>query len=179
MPASSRGLSGLSQLDGAEGVIAYTVDPVSVVSSHQATTGVIHGVGVWLPARMSVTYLSTFIVTAGANLTHAQLGLYDSAFALVASTADSPTTFQSTGWGELALSGGPYVTPAAGIYYLADVFVGGTQPFYKATGQTASPHHALSPGGVFIYWQQTGPLNALPNPAVPVTSSVAHLMACR
>lgn len=159
------------------GMAAITVDPVYAITNHQATSGVVHGVAVYLPAGKVLTKISCFIQTAGAALTNGQLGIYDNSFNLVAVTPDTPAAFQTTGWIELSFTQ-PFTVPASGAYHLADTYAGTTMLFYKATGQTVTPHHALYPSGSFSYWQQTGQ-NTLPSVATPVTSGVAHMMAVR
>jgi hypothetical protein len=159
------------------GLAAVTVDPVYAITNHQATSGVVHGVAVYLPAGKVLTKISCFIQTAGVGLTNGQLGIYDSNFSLVAVTPDTPAAFQATGWIELSFTQ-TFVVPSSGAYHLADTYAGTTMPFYKAAGQTIGPNHALLPSGVLSYWQQAGQ-NTLPSTATPTASGVAHMMAVR
>lgn len=173
-PNQFPGSGGQDPLFAAAGILAWSIDPRVCVNSTPAASGDFHAGAVWLPAGIKITNLAQYAKTAGTAVTHAFLGIYDNTLTRVAETADSPTAFQTTGWITLALTA-PYTTPAAGLYYFADVvtatttmpgtlngpliadapaaiLANGTVLSVKAPGFTALPGTMpSSPGGVTIH----------------------------
>lgn len=143
------------------GLAAWTADPTT--ASFAATQANCHLGAVWLAAGTIITHLSVPVTSAGAGMTHGQLGIYDKTLALVASTADTPAAFQTTGWVELALTA-PWTVPTAGLYYLASSYAGTTLPTILNTKQDVNVSQLL-PGGLprGVHAQASG---SLPNPAI-------------
>lgn len=97
-----------------------------------------------------------------------KVGIYSSALALLATSADDNTAFQSTGWKQVALTA-TYTVPNSGLYYLASGFAATTtQPDLLFTTQNATVSDGY-PAGTFaraVYAQVPVAGQGLPNPAV-------------
>ena len=154
-------------------------DPAGILQAAQDSTGSIHGSGIWLPAGKTISKLAELVTVAGATMTHGILGLFDSGFNLLAQSADTPAAFQATGWIELSL-GSPYVTPAAGMYYVADLLAGTTMPTTGNLGSLAATNaRAQLPGGLWRYFTMAGPLAAFPSPLTPAISGLVRIFTLR
>lgn len=154
-------------------------DPALIVQAAQDSSGSVHGSGVWLPGGKTISRIADFVTVAGAGMAHGILGLFDSAFNLLAQSADTPAAWQTTGWVELPLVT-PYTTPAAGIYYVADLLAGTTMPT-TGNGGSFSPANARSqlPGGVWRFFNMAGPLTAFPAQLTPAISGLVRIFTLR
>jgi hypothetical protein len=149
------------------GLVAWTFHPsLATFAGTQANT---HLGSVWLKKDTVVTYLAVPVTIAGSGGTVGQLGIYDKNLNLVASTANSPAAFASTGWRELALTA-PYVVPADGLYYLASGFYGGTLPTVLNVQQNGGIIGQPLPGGARLGVHADVPVSGLPNPAPSVAT---------
>lgn len=120
-------------------LVAWTVDPVLINGFNtQANT---HLGGVYLAAGTVVSGLSVCVGTAGAGMTHGQLGIYDAGQNLLVSTPDSPAAFQGTGWVVVNFAK-PWVARYSGLYYFGSTFTGTTLP---AVGNVASQTQVTGP----------------------------------
>lgn len=165
----------------AMGIVATTTDiRLGAITPHQATTQVVHGNAVFIPKGKTVTRIEVFVSTSGVGVTDAWVGIYDKGYNLLAVSADTPAFANAApGWQGAALTT-PWVSPRSDYYYLADLYIGGTQPFYTDTGSVANSaaSQLSSAGAPFMWWQQTGQ-SVLPNLATPIASAVPHLMVAR
>ncbi len=118
-PKSSR----LEDFAADTGIIAQPT--LTLVTGAAAATQVIYGTGVHLYAGESITNIIVNVTTAGAGTTptNLRLGLWNSAATpvCVANTPDIAATgsLTSNGYKVTAISAGPYVVPASGLYYAA------------------------------------------------------------
>lgn len=167
-------------MPGAVGFLGWTGDPANIFQTALDSTGSIHGGGIWLPAGATVSRIAELVSAAGVAMTHGIFGLFDSAFNLLAQSADTPAAFQAAGWVELPLLA-PYTTPAAGIYYLADLLAAGTtMPSTGNMGSLGTTNaRSLLPDGIWRYFTMAGPLAAFPSPLTPAISGVTRCLLCR
>lgn len=117
------------------------------------------------------------VAASGTAPTLARAGIFDSTFALVASTADlhASAIWTATGYATAALSAS-YSPSVSGLYYagfLKNGTWGTTQPsFLSGTTQTLAGH--IISGSLRPWWEQT--LQAdLPNPATPANPTNAPI----
>lgn len=149
------------------GLKAWTFHPSQATfAGTQANT---HLGSVYLKKGTVIKYLSVPVTVAGATMTFAKLGIYDSGLNLVAQTADMSAAFQATGWIEGALTQ-PYVVPSSGIYYLASGFTGTTLPTVLNVQQNGAVVGSALPGGARLGVHAAVPSGALPNPAPSVST---------
>jgi hypothetical protein len=157
----------------ARGYFAETVDQRQVAASGVLVSGLATYGAVGLYAEEKISNLSISIIgTLGSGVTLSKMGIYSSTGALLASTADQGTSWQSSiGLKTMPLTT-PYVVPVTGVYYLGILCV------FTTTGPTVSricsggvfPQFAM-PGALSAYYAQTG-LADLPNPATFTTTNV-------
>lgn len=167
--------SSLDPLFNSVGIICWSIDPRECNNSTPAASGDFHAGVVWLPAGTKIANLSEYAKTAGVAITHAWLAIYDANLNLVAQTADNPTAFQATGWITVPLVAS-YTTPAAGIYYLADLISATTTMPGTLNGPViADQPAAILPGAVPLSFKDTG-LSALPTPPAKIGGSTVHCM---
>lgn len=172
--------SDVNLLPEALGAVAWTQDPrFGGLVGHQATSGILHGNAVWIPQGKTITRLEVFIATAGIGVTDAWVAIYDKSLALLAQSNDTPAFANVLGWQGANLQA-PWTCPRSDFYYFADLYIGGTMPFYTDSGTVAAAALSQTPnaGLPFLWFQQVG-LAALPNPCVPAQSQVPHMMVAR
>src|SRR5690349_3000837 len=121
------------------GLLGWSLDPATAIGSLQTSAGVLHLIEVRLRAG-TVDTLYVRIGTAGATLTASQnfLALLDSTGARIGLTADQSTAWTTTGTKSAALT-----TPAAvtgGVYYVAILSNGTTQPTFIASSSLGQPN---------------------------------------
>ena len=106
------------------------------------------------------------------GLTLWRLGVYNAAFALVASTATFHGTVngQAAGYYEQALST-PYTIPSDGPYYIGFLGVGGTAPTVNVAVNTS----VRPVNGIYSVWRQLG-LADLPATATRADGSFGYYM---
>lgn len=121
------------------GLITWTQDPATCAAGQLvATAGTVNFARIHLPEAKTITNILLFVSTAGVTLTSGQCfaALYTAAGALVASTADQATAWQSTGTKTMALSSAQPC--AAGDYLVAFFYNGTTAPtFLRGVSQSA------------------------------------------
>jgi hypothetical protein len=170
-------------------------DPSVYQSFSQKNNAYLHGHACYLLAGTTITYLSMFWGGAGSGVTHCRYGIYNSSYAKVAESADTPG-IAAQGWRELALSS-PYVVPSNGVYYLTELIVASTMPDIlgnfsdlrsgAGSGSGSQTGRGGMPGGAYLWWFDpnvagggTGYTSgAMPSTAVPQASSSDHCMLAR
>lgn len=158
-----------------QGLVSEVFDRGLVVSGITPAADSLRLSGMPLRAGMLITNLVAIVITVGVDMTHTWFALYSPTFALVAQTADTPAVFQSPDVRSLALTA-PVVVPTSGLYYAA--MLGSTatsMPQLVGTYATADSFLGIG-AGQFRAGRQSG-LAALPDPAVPVGSSLLPYMA--
>ena len=189
MPSDLRDLAGFgpnsadsNQLAEAFGFLAWTCDPRDGVQANTDSTGSIHGTAVWLPAGVIVSKIANHVTVVGAGMTHSFTGLYDQNFNLLATSADSPSLYNSTvGWVELPMVT-PYKTTYNGVYYAVDLnATGTTNPTMLNSGSFAAGiNRAQLPNGTWRYFNAAGsPFTSLPATLTPNTSGLSRVFTIR
>lgn len=146
------------------GLITWTVDPATCASGTiLAAAGTVNVARVHVPVAASATNIELFATAAGASLTAGECfaGLYTSAGALVASTADQSTNWASSGAKTMPLLGGPYnLLPGD---YLIGWFANGTTlpTFLRGVSQSAA-NYKLTAGSARFATAATGQTTAMP-----------------
>jgi hypothetical protein len=163
---------GAAWAPGDHGLVTWNGDPVyAAANSVLPTAGQVHHVRVHCPTVFTATNLIIYVVTAGVTLTSGQCfaGLYSSAGALIASTADlssGATSFATGGSYTFPLASGPFTNQAAGDYTIAMFFNGTTGPSIARFGNVAAnlPNVALASPSLrhFIDSTNTGRTTTLP-----------------
>lgn len=164
-------------LPAMQGFLGWSFDPATSNSSTNPITGTVYATGVYLPAG-TVTNLHLYVATGGAA-THCAMGLYSSSGTLLSQTADQTSTTSSTGLKTWAL-GVPQVV-AAGYYYLAMAFAGGSMPgVTSAAGITAAVVNAATGAApIQTRFSSSGTAYAtvLPSPLGTLTGSAKTVWA--
>lgn len=115
--------------------LGWSVAPEGVGPGAVNASGTLYGLRIPVPVTISVTNMWIYVNTAGATLTAAQnlLGLYTSAGAKIAQTADQATAWTATGLKSAALTGGPFtIVGGPNVYvYAAILSVGTTPPVFR------------------------------------------------
>lgn len=122
---------------GTTGSLASTYNRVSLSSSQTAVlvSGTLRVFGILLPSGLPVANITFYSRTTGAGTpTHQFFVLLDSSRNVLAKTADDT----NVPWGSntaktLAVAGGPYVTTAAGFYYIGVLVTATTPPSLEST----------------------------------------------
>ena len=145
------------------------------------TSGTIHGSSVRLTAGQVVTSLSELVVTAGAGVTIGRYAIYDKNLSLVASTANSPASFEVTGqWVELPLTT-PYTVPTTGLYYFVDLIAATTTtPVVGLIGfNTGTEARGTLPGGALRNLAAGPALTSFPATLTPNPTSITRAILAR
>lgn len=145
-------------------LITWTMDPATCTSGTiLAAAGTVNVARVHVPIAASVTNVELFITAAGVTLTANECfaGLYTTAGAPVASTADQSASWVSTGAKTMPLTGGPY-NLTAGDYLIAWFANGTTLPtFLRGVSQSAA-NYKLSAANARFATAATGQTTAMP-----------------
>lgn len=120
-----------------------------------------------------VTNVLSLVTTAGSSLTLVKFGLYSSAAALLASTADVKADFAGTGEKTAALSS-PYTVTANGVYYLAVLGVGTTPPTLAGFTLNSGTQEAVG-DGVRLSGQQVSQSDLPSTATIAATGTLAWL----
>lgn len=124
------------------GWLAWSHPPSVPSSGAVNVSGTLYGTRVQMPYPISTTGVCCQVITAGATLTSGQclLGLYTSAGVKIAQTADMSTTWNSTGFKQVAWTGGPFALAGGpGVfYYVAFLAVGTTPPVFRGVNGVAT-----------------------------------------
>lgn len=135
----------------AQGMVAQTFDRVAVDGFTALSDQRLYLTLIPLRAGQVLTNAVIIITVAGGTLTLGKIGIYDSAFNLVAETANQTTEWETTGTISTALTT-PYTVPSTGGYYAAIVSSGTTRPTVahgKASATTAEAvGSGLKPHGI-------------------------------
>jgi hypothetical protein len=126
-----------------QGFLAWSGNPAYASDTGQPSSGGIRLCKIFLRRAATISNIWVCVTTAGATLTSGQnlLGLYTSAGARVAVTADQATAWTTTGNKSAALTAS--YSAAAGTYYVAILSVGTTIPQFSAmSAPTVSPVNA-------------------------------------
>jgi hypothetical protein len=161
-------------------VIVETVDIAAVgpvANAALSVSGTLRASLVGLQAGVRITNLTVQVTNAGVGMTHWWHAIWDSSLNLVANTADSATSVQSTGNITLALASA-YTPTLSGGYYLGYLGTTGTSMPTLAAGTSGaySQFGGAIGTGLAAAIQQTG-LSALPNPAVAASASLVVWIA--
>ena len=149
----------------AGGLVAQTTPFLTTGGATTLTSGKLYGVGVWLPAGLTITNMHIWVEMVAATVTLTRVGVYDSAFALVASTDNDATLQTSSAFRSKALSS-PYKTPTDGVYYFAYLNVASTPgALFRSGGIPASGVPRIG-SNAYFYWAQSGRTD-LPATATP------------
>jgi hypothetical protein len=156
------------------GFKCWTNDPGFVIASYVATNTMIlcqvkHPGG-------TVTGIVTTILTAGSGLTAGGCfaAIYDTAYNLLAATADQSTTWLTAGTPLMPLAGGP-ISPAAGAYFIGIYANGTTGPAFTRSSGTGLPNAGLA---IPRYVAQSGVTGAPPAKLLStITSTTNPFMA--
>jgi hypothetical protein len=138
--AGNKTLSGtttLAQIETSEfkpndhSFIAWAYDPFLCATQTVTTGGLLYCVKIPIPVATNITNLWLGINGPGVTLTSGQnfAGLYSSAGALLASSADQSTAWLSSGLIQMALTGAP-IAVSAGYVYVCWYSVGTTKPSF-------------------------------------------------
>lgn len=102
----------------------------SVGSASFLTSGQVYFTGLWLRAGDSISTISFAAGGTGATLpTNQWFVLADASLNKVAITADDTTTaWAASGVKTLSITGGPYVVPSSGLYYVGILVVASVTP---------------------------------------------------
>lgn len=134
------------------GLIAETTprnNTISVASA--AVSGTVYYTAIALLAGDLVTNLSISVGVAASGLTLSKVGLYSSAGALLASSADQGVSWQTTGIKTIALAA-PFPVLVSGIYYVALIAVGTTPPsIARGGGGGAGTPFLIAPIGAGVW----------------------------
>lgn len=135
-PAGSNGTNGADGVSGALSVYepqnhvstwqAWTIDPRLVQPNSNLSNQSLYFYRVRKPVTGPITNMITYISTAGSSLTSAYLGVYSQAGVLLGQTANSTTTFQSTGLKSVPLTAPTSSIAAGTMIYLSMLFASGT-----------------------------------------------------
>lgn len=140
---------------GSVGARAATFDRYSAVFNHgltQATSGTLRLYAISLPKGFRLFNIAFWSGTAALVAgTNQWFGLFDSALAVLAKTADDTNTaWAATSKKILAIANGPFVTTYSGIHYVGILIAAGTVPNIagiSAAVLTGARAAALVPGG--------------------------------
>jgi peptidoglycan/xylan/chitin deacetylase (PgdA/CDA1 family) len=147
------------------GLIAWAYDPAlaGVNSSLPNAQGTMQVVKLHNPTQVTVTNIILAISTAGATLTSGQnfATLYNSTGALVGTTADQATNWQTNGAKIMGISGGP-VTLNAGDCYVGFWSNGTTMPSFSRASSSAIINVGLSSANSRFGIANTGLTTATP-----------------
>lgn len=152
----------------AQGMIVETAPHQSCSQLGGLVSGVAYGAQVYCQAGEVYSNANTQVLaTVTTGLTHAWVGLYDSAGNLLATTADLTTQWSTGGFYTNAFTS-PYTAAASGIYFCAvlTVFATASPSLAMAASVTAARafFYTAQSGAPLYMWNQTG-LAALPSPA--------------
>lgn len=151
----------------------WSYDPVYAANaSIMATAGLIYAVKVPIPVATTISNLYLYVTTAGATLTAGQCvaGVYQNG-ALLASTADQSTSWNSTGLKTMALTGAP-ISVAAGYIYVAFYANGTTLPtLARAAGLSVLNNAGLTAATARFASADTGRTTSLPATLGTLSSS--------
>lgn len=149
----------------AGGLVAQTTPFLTTGGATTLTSGRLYGIGVWLPSGLTLTNMHIWVETVAATVTLTRVGVYDNAFALVASTANDATLQTSAAFRSKALSA-PYTTTYSGVYYFAYLNVASTPgALFRSGGIPASGVPRIG-SNAYFYWAQSGQTD-LPATATP------------
>lgn len=150
------------------GLLLETFDIAQCTGATTTTAGRLQATGFGVPAGTPVANIAFAVAAGTAVATHCWALLYDSAFTLLAQSADTPLAVNLTNaFGSLALTAP--VTPAADAYCYAGILCVGAAPtLMNATTTNTMTNTAFSTGAPRAI-NQTG-LTAPSNPAVPGTA---------
>lgn len=129
--------------NGTTGCVAATYDRAYVQSNATLSTpasGTLRLYAIQLPAGLSISNISFWSGTTGATVpTHQWFGLFDNTRTPVAKTADDAgTAWAATAKKTLAVTGGPFVTTYAGLYYVGILITATTLPNIVAVSGNAN-----------------------------------------
>jgi hypothetical protein len=159
-----------------QGLVAQTFDRANAAGSVTTVSGTARYIGLPLIAGTLLTNGVAFVTGTGSGMTHGWLALYDSSGNLLAQTADSPATYNSTGLKVVALTA-PFTVLTDGYYYACFLGTTGTSMPAMLGGQVSSTLTELEVGtGKARHGAQTG-LSALANPFT-LSTAVAQTSLC-
>jgi len=155
------------------GFTAITGDPRYYAAPAANSSGTIRANGVWIPSGNVLTTMGLYMTNAGLAVTFCKVGVYNTAWTLLASSVNTAALPANTGWRTAALSPA-WTCPANGLYYLAFIIVGSNVGNYMTTMPAAPPQGVMSqspaPGTPFMWWTQGGQTD-LTNPATPAQTA--------
>jgi hypothetical protein len=156
-----------------QGLVAETFDRIVANTTAALLTGVARYEGIGLFAGTVCTSGVTIVQSAGSSMSHAYFGLYDSAGNLLAVTADSPSSFNSTGAKVIAFTS-PYTVTTDGYYFLAILgTTTGGMPSLLAGSTTSTFDQIVIGSGAARHGTQSS-LSSLPNPFTLATNVAAN-----
>lgn len=160
------------------GMKAWSYDMSSITAGTAGADGVLQICLLHLPIAASITNVCLHVTTAGTSLTANNniAALYTAAGALVGVTADQSVAWTSSGYKQMALTGGPFAR-TAGDYYVAWWLNGsGTDPSFARSGNAASVNNGLSaPNLRFATTADVGLTNAASAPSTLGAQTAASI----
>jgi len=132
------------------GAIAETFsrrNQLANITNSGTASGTLRVIAIFLPKDVSITSISFMsAATAGSAMTNQWFALLDQNMNVLGKTVDDGAgTWNSNAIKTLNISGGPFVTTYAGLYYLGIVVVGTTLPTLSGFIDTASGPDMMNP----------------------------------
>lgn len=142
-----------------------------------AASGTLNMQAIYLKAGQLVSNISLCSATTAANApTHYFFGLYDSARALLANSADATSGAWGANTVKTLAMGTPYRVPTSGLYYIGYFMTATTVPTLKGfTARTATQLANTAP--ILQGTSSTGLTTSMPGPAAAITVSTASFWA--
>lgn len=127
-------------------LISWAYDPIAANTSSAPVAGTTYIVRLHMPVATTITNLHLIVSGGGSGMTSGQnfAGLYRSG-ALIASTSDQSTVWNSSGFKTMALSGGPVAVDAGDVYVAFFANASSMPTFLRGSGFSSINLGASSP----------------------------------
>ncbi|MES2903857.1 MAG: hypothetical protein V4696_06710, partial [Pseudomonadota bacterium] len=164
---------------GIAGTLAETMprELCTETNTTMAVSGTLNMQAIYLRAGQLVSNISLCSATTAAGTpTNYRFGLFDSARALLAESANQTTSAWAANNVKTLAMGTPYRVPTSGLYYIGYYMTATTIPTLKGfTGKTGGQLAATAP--ILHGSSSTGLTTANPNPAAAITGGTTTFWA--